>query len=76
MAQQNINQYNFKKWYVKSVPKIFDISLGSDELDFNQEVVFSNDLIGVNDGSILPIHFDLNNSGSSQLFSLKFHSRN
>ena len=27
MAQQNINQYNFKKWYVKSVPKIFDISL-------------------------------------------------
>ena len=76
MAQQNINQYNFKKWYVKSVPKIFDISLGSDELDFNQEVVFSNDLIGVNDGSILPIHFDLNNSGTSQLFSLNYGEYN
>jgi len=76
MAQQNINQYNFKKWYIKSVPKIFDISLASDEVDYNQEVVFSNDIIGINDGNILPIHFDLNNSGSSQLFQINYGEYN
>ena len=35
MAQQNINQYNFNKWYIKPVPKIFDICLTSDEKDYN-----------------------------------------
>jgi YVTN family beta-propeller protein len=72
MAQQNINQYNFKKWFIKSVPKNNDLSLASDEVDFNQEVVFSTELIGLNDGNRLPIHFDLNNSGSSQLFTINY----
>ena len=40
MAQQNINQYNFKKWYVKSVPRLFDMSIASDEKSFNED---SND---------------------------------
>jgi len=72
MAQQNINQYNFKKWFIKSVPKNNDLSLASDEVDFNQEVIFSTELIGLNDGNRLPIHFDLNNSGSSQLFTINY----
>ena len=72
MAQQNINQYNFSKWYIKPVRKVFDISLSSDEKDYNEEVVFSTELIGENDGNRLPIYFDLNNSNSSQLFNLTY----
>ena len=72
MAQQNINQYNFNKWYIKPVRKIFDISLASDEVDYNQEVVFSTELIAQNDGNRLPIYFDLNNPLSSQQLSLEY----
>jgi len=72
MAQQNINQFNFKKWYVKPVPKIFDICLASDEKDYNEEVVFSTNLIGYNDGNRLPIYFDLNNSLSSQELTINY----
>jgi hypothetical protein len=74
MAQQNINQYNFNKWYVKPVRKIFDICLASDERDYNEEVIFSTDLIAQNDGNRLPIYFDLNNSGSSQQFTIEYRS--
>ena len=72
MSQQNIYQYKFKKWYVKPSSQYFDISVASDEIDFNEEVVFSNDLIGQDDGNILPIYFDLNNSGSSQMVTLEY----
>jgi len=72
MAQQNINQYNFNKWYIKPVRKIFDISLASDERDYNEEVVFSTNLIGYNDGDRLPIYFDLNNPLSSQRLSINY----
>jgi len=72
MAQQNINQYNFNKWYVKPVRKIFDISLASDERDYNEEVIFSTDLIAQNDGNRLPIYFDLNNPLSSQRLSINY----
>ena len=72
MAQQNINQFNFKKWYIKPVPKIFDICLASDERDYNEEVVFSTQLIGYNDGNRLPIYFDLNNPLSSQELTINY----
>ncbi len=72
MGQQNINQYNFPKWFVKPVRSIFDISLSSDERDYNEEVVFSTNLIAQNDGNRLPIYFDLNNSSSSQLFNMSY----
>ena len=72
MAQQNINQYNFNKWYVKPTRNIFDICLTSDERNYNEEVVFSTNLIAKNDGNRLPIYFDLNNSLSSQLFSMSY----
>jgi YVTN family beta-propeller protein len=62
----------YKKWFITNSKPIFDISLASDERDYNEEVVFSNQLIGVNDGNRLPIHFDLNNSGSSQMMTINY----
>ena len=70
MSQQNIREYNYKKWYLKPYGQNLDVSLSSDEKDFNEEIVFSNKIIGYNDGNKLPIYFDLNNSGSSQIWCL------
>jgi len=72
MSQQNINQYVYRKWKVKPKNGFFDLSLASDERDYNQEVVFSNSLIALNDGNRMPIHFDLNNSGSSQMITMEY----
>ncbi len=72
MAQQNINQYNFKKWYVKSVPKLYDICLASDEKEFNEEVAISPYLIGLNDGNVLPIQFDLDSYYCNQKLNLQY----
>ena len=76
MSQQNINQYKYRKLFVKPHRQIFDISIASDERDYNEEVVFSNQLIGIGDGNRLPIHFDLNNSGSSQMMTLNYSDYN
>jgi hypothetical protein len=76
MSQQNIREYNFKKWYLKPSGQNLDVNLSSDERNYNQEVIFSDYLIGYNDGNKLPINFDLNNSGSSQLFILNYGNYN
>ena len=60
MAYQNINQYNFRKLLLSPVREISDISLASDERDFNEEVIFSPLLIGENDGNRMPIKIDFN----------------
>ena len=65
MAYQNINQYNFRRWGIKPVNEITDICLASDERDYDQEVVFSPFLIGVNDGNRMPFKFDFNSSGTT-----------
>ena len=73
MAQQNINQYVFKKFYLDShFYNLNDISLASDELDFNQEVVFSPYLIAQSYGNRLPFYFDLNNLSTNQRLSLDY----
>jgi hypothetical protein len=72
MAQQNINQYNFKKWYVKSVPRLFDVSITSDEKNFNEEVALSPYIIGENDGNVLPIYFDLDSYYCNQKLDLNY----
>jgi len=72
MSHQNLYQYKFKKWSVKPSSQFFDISIASDERNFNEEVVFSNQIIGIGDGNVLPIHFDLNNSGSSQMMTIDY----
>jgi hypothetical protein len=76
MAQQNINQYNFKKWYVKSVPRLFDVSIASDEKSFNEEVALSPYIIGENDGNVLPIYFDLDSYYCNQKLDLNYGTFN
>jgi hypothetical protein len=61
MTYQNINQFNFNKFSLKPVNEITDISLSSDENDYDKEVVFSQNLIGEFDGNRLPFKFDFNN---------------
>ena len=63
MSYQNINEYNFSKIGFRPINEVVDISLVSDELNYDEETVFSNDLIAENDGNRMPFNFDLNNSG-------------
>ena len=65
MSYQNINQYVFRRLYLKPVREITDISLASDEKDYDQEVIFSPLLIGEDDGNRLPLSFDFNSSGTT-----------
>ena len=41
MAYQNINQYNYPKLKLQVIYDGQDMSIASDEVDYNQEVVFS-----------------------------------
>jgi hypothetical protein len=65
MSYQNINQYNFRRWYLLPVKEITDICLASDEKDYDQEVIFSPLLIGENDGNRMPFKFDFNSTGTT-----------
>ena len=66
MPSQNINSYYYSKYKTKlNYGYNFDLTLASDERDYDEEVVFSNNLIGENDGNRLPLFFDLNNSLTS-----------
>jgi hypothetical protein len=65
MAYQNINQYNFIRFGLKPVNEVTDISLASDEKDYDQEVIFSPLLIGENDGNRMPFKFDFNSTGTT-----------
>ena len=76
MAYQNINQYNFKKWYLLNRSEIQDFSLSSDERDYKEEVIFSPNLIAENDGNRLPFSFDLDNPNNSELFVLNYNTYN
>ena len=53
-----------------------DICLSSDERDYDQEVVFSPYIIGYDDGNVLPIQIDLNNTESNQKLPLTFNNYN
>ena len=59
MASQNINQYVYKKLGLNFALEQNDMSLASDEKDFNQEVVFSPYLIAQTYGKKLPVYFDI-----------------
>ena len=50
MAGQNINQYVRPNYNLKFALETDDISLTSDEMDFNQEVVFSPYIIALTIG--------------------------
>ena len=76
MSYQNINQYNYRKWYLKPVNEITDLSLASDERDYNQEVVFSPYLIAETYGNRLPFYFDINNPSTVQDLTLNYKDYN
>ena len=66
MPSQNINFYYFPKYSMKlNYSKYFDLTLASDERNYDEEVVFSTNLIGINEGNRLPISFDLSNSATT-----------
>jgi hypothetical protein len=58
MAYQNINQYVYNKWYLKPVQEVSDLSLASDERQYNQEVIFSPYIVANTDGDVMPIKID------------------
>jgi hypothetical protein len=72
MAYQNLNQYVYNKWYLKPVQEVSDLTLTSDEVQYNEEVIFSPYLIGEFDGNVMPVRMDLNFTGSSQGFQLNY----
>jgi len=66
MPSQNINSYYFPKYSMKlAYGQYFDLTLPSDEGSYDEEVVFSTDIIGLNDGNRLPISIQLDNSGNT-----------
>lgn len=80
MPGQNIKNYYFNRFDAKlSNIDDFDITLSSDIDGYNSEVVFSPNLIGENNGNILPINIDLNSNLSNQKETLqwgKYYSGN
>ena len=74
MASQNINNYYFNRYDLKlDYSSYFDLTLASDERDYDEEVVFSTDLIANTDGNRLPINIDLNSANSNLKQTLKWN---
>lgn len=76
MSNQNINQFVRNNLYPKLYLDSYDMSLTSDETDFNQEVVFSPYLIAQTYGNKLPINIDINNIDTVQNLNLTYKNYN
>jgi len=76
MAYQNINQYNYKKYGLNIIYDGMDMSLASDERDYNEEVVFSPYIIAQTYGNKLPFYFDLNDTDICQNINLYYKDFN
>ena len=73
MPSQNINSYYFQKYSMNlSYGQYFDLTLASDEKDYDEEVVFSTDVIALNDGNRLPTSIQLDNSGNTLQSNITF----
>jgi hypothetical protein len=73
MPSQNLNTYYYPKYSTKlNYSQYFDLTLASNERDYDEEVVFSTELIAENDGNRLPIFIDLNNSITNQKLIITF----
>ena len=73
MPSQNINSYYFPNYSMMlSYGQYFDLTLASDEANYDEEVIFSTDIIGINDGNRLPISIQLDNSGNTLQSLLTF----
>ena len=73
---QNIYQYQNSSVGLKLSLDSYDMSLSSDERDFNQEVVYSPYLIAQTYGNRLPIYFDINNTLTAQNLVLSYKNYN
>ena len=73
---QYISQYPRPNWGVKLSIDLSDMSLVSDERNYNEEVVFSPYLIAQTYGNRLPFSFDTNDSLSVQPLSLSYKDYN
>jgi len=74
MPSQNLNTYYYPKYSTKlNYSQYFDLTLASDEKDYDEEVVFSTNLIGEDDGNRLPINMDLNSLESSPQLPISFY---
>jgi len=71
-VSQNINQYPRPNWGIKLAIDASDMSLVSDERNYNEEVVFSPYLIAQTYGNKLPFSFDTNDTLSVQPLSLSY----
>lgn len=76
MAQQNINQYVYQKYKLNLIYDGMDMSLTSDERDYDEEVLFSPYLISQTHGNKLPIYFDTNNLLTTTQPELTFKNYN
>jgi hypothetical protein len=76
MSYQNIRQFVPNNLFPQLGLETFDMSLTSDELGFNQEVVFSPYLIAQTYGNKLPFNFDINNTLSAQDIQLTYKNYN
>ena len=73
MPTQNLNTYYFPKYKSNlRYGQYFDLTLSADEGDYNQESVFSTNLIAENDGNRLPINIDITSSNCSPQNSISF----
>jgi hypothetical protein len=76
MSSQNIRQFVPRNNFPLLSLGTYDMSLTSDELNFNQEVVFSPFLIAQTYGNRLPFYFDINSSASTQNLILIYKNYN
>ena len=76
MSYQNINQFTPSNWLLKLSLETQDMSITSDEVNFNQEVVFSPYLIAQTYGNKLPFYFDINSTASTQNLILTYKNYN
>lgn len=73
MPTQNINSYFFpNNSMTLRYGQYFDLTLASDDRGYDEEVVFSTDIIGSNDGNRLPITIQLDNSGNTLQMPISF----
>ena len=60
MSSTNINNYGANKFDLRiDYSNYFDITIGNDENDFDEDVVFSSVIIDEDNGENLPINIDL-----------------
>jgi hypothetical protein len=76
MIGQNINQYTFPKLYLQPINQYWDIFLASDERDYDDEIVSSDELIAYFDGNRLPIQIDINDLRSAPELTLNYKDYN